>query len=170
MCADPSKFHFVLYLIYFLEHDKARTITTWWCHQMETFSALLALCVGISPATGEFPTQRPVTSVDVFFDLQLDQYLRLQWRPGYLRRHRAHYDATVMIVFYVVLWNVCSQCLITTWVWRNLRRLKIIECNLIQSYSIYPALLSMIATWLISYSNYYIYDGLHFVIHQRPFH
>ena len=23
---------------------------TWWCHQMETFSALLALCAGNSPA------------------------------------------------------------------------------------------------------------------------
>ena len=43
-----------------------------WCHQMETFSALLALCVGNSPATSEFPTQRPATrSFDVFFDLRL---------------------------------------------------------------------------------------------------
>ena len=36
---------------------------------METFYALLALCAGNSPVTGEFPTQRPVTrSFDVFFD------------------------------------------------------------------------------------------------------
>ena len=28
---------------------------------METFSALLAICVGNSPVTGEVPTQRPVT-------------------------------------------------------------------------------------------------------------
>ena len=27
----------------------------WWRHQMETFSALLALCAGNSPFTGEFP-------------------------------------------------------------------------------------------------------------------
>ena len=33
----------------------------WWRHQMETFSALLALCAGNSPATSEFPSQRPVT-------------------------------------------------------------------------------------------------------------
>ena len=39
---------------------------------METFYALLALCAGDSPVTGEFPTQRPVTqSFDVFFDLRL---------------------------------------------------------------------------------------------------
>ena len=40
-------------------------------HQMETFSALLAICAGNSPVTGEFPAQRPVTrSFDVFFDLR----------------------------------------------------------------------------------------------------
>ena len=40
---------------------------------METFSVLLALCVGNSPVTGEFSTQRPVTlSFDVFFDLHLN--------------------------------------------------------------------------------------------------
>ena len=32
-------------------------------HQMETFSALLAICAGNSPATGEFPAQRPVTRI-----------------------------------------------------------------------------------------------------------
>ena len=32
-----------------------------WRHQMETFFALLAICAGNSPVTGEFPTQRPVT-------------------------------------------------------------------------------------------------------------
>ena len=39
---------------------------------METFSALLAICAGNSPVTGEFPAQWPVTqSFDVFFDLRL---------------------------------------------------------------------------------------------------
>ena len=45
-------------------------------HQMETFSALLALCAGNSPTTGEFSSQRPVTrSFDVFFDLRLNKRL-----------------------------------------------------------------------------------------------
>ena len=53
--------------------------TPWWRHQMETFSALLALCAGNSLVTGEFPTQRPVTlSFDVFFDLRLNKRLRKQ--------------------------------------------------------------------------------------------
>ena len=52
---------------------------TWWRHQMETFSALLALCAGNSPVHGEFPTQRPVTlSFDVFFDMRLNKQLNKQ--------------------------------------------------------------------------------------------
>ena len=52
---------------------------TWWRHQMETFSALLALCAGNSPVTGEFPAQRPVTrSFDVLFDLRLNKRLNKQ--------------------------------------------------------------------------------------------
>ena len=51
----------------------------WWRHQMETFSALLAICAGNSPVPGEFPAQRPVTrSFDVFFDLRLNQWLSKQ--------------------------------------------------------------------------------------------
>ena len=51
----------------------------WWRHQMETFSALLAVCVGNSPAPGEFPAQRPVTwSFDAFFDLRLNKWLSKQ--------------------------------------------------------------------------------------------
>ena len=50
-------------------------------HQMETFSALLALLAGNLLVTGEFPSQRPVTqSFDVFFDLCLNKWLCKQWR------------------------------------------------------------------------------------------
>ena len=64
----------------------------WWRHQMETFSALLALCAGNSPVTGEFPSLRPVTrSFDFFFDLRLNNRY-----AGNLRRHRAHYDVAMM--------------------------------------------------------------------------
>ena len=52
---------------------------SWWRHQMEAFSALLALCAGNSPVPGEFPTQRPVTrSFDVFFDLRVNKRLSKQ--------------------------------------------------------------------------------------------
>ena len=61
--------HFYKYLI----------TSTWWRHQMETFSALLAICAGNSPVPGEFPAQSPVTrSFDVFFDLRLNKRLSKQ--------------------------------------------------------------------------------------------
>ena len=51
----------------------------WWRHQMETFSALLAICAGNSPVPGEFPPQRPVTrSFYVFFDVRLNKRLSKQ--------------------------------------------------------------------------------------------
>ena len=56
-------------------------IVPWWRYQMETFSALLALCAGNSPSPvpGEFLTQRPVTrSFDVFIDLRLNKRLSKQ--------------------------------------------------------------------------------------------
>ena len=55
-------------------------IEAWWRHQMETFSALLALCEGNSPVTGEFPAQRSVTrDFDVSFDVSLNNRLSKQW-------------------------------------------------------------------------------------------
>ena len=61
--------------------DDARFLyISWWRHQMETFSALLALCAGNSPVAGEFRSQRPVTrGFDVFFELRL--YKRLSKQP-----------------------------------------------------------------------------------------
>ena len=41
--------------------DRRVVINAWGRHQMETFSALLALCVGNSPVTSESHTQRLVT-------------------------------------------------------------------------------------------------------------
>ena len=55
-------------------------VNTWWRHQMETFSALLAICAGNSPVPGELPAQRPVTrSFDVSFDLRPHKRLSEQW-------------------------------------------------------------------------------------------
>ena len=49
-----------------------RKPNTWWRHQMETFSALLAICAWNSSASRSF---------DVFFDLCLNKQLRKQsWR------------------------------------------------------------------------------------------
>ena len=53
--------------------------SSWWRHQMETFSALLAICAGNSPVHGEFPAQRPLTQgFDIFFDVRPNKQLSKQ--------------------------------------------------------------------------------------------
>ena len=60
--------------------DTATWLWSWWRHQMETFSALLALCVGNSLVTSEFPSQWPVMQCfDVFFDLRLNSKQSRRW-------------------------------------------------------------------------------------------
>ena len=62
----------------------------------ENIFRVLALCVGNSPVTSEFHSQRQVTrSFDVFFDLCLNKGLS-NCEAGDLRRHYTHYDVTVM--------------------------------------------------------------------------
>ena len=76
----------------------------WWRHQMETFSALLALCAGNSPVTGEFPAQSPVTrSFDVFFDLRLNKRLSRSKQWWGLRFQTLSHP----------LWRQCND------IWRN---------------------------------------------------
>ena len=71
---------------------------TWWRHQMKTFSALLALCAGNAPVTGEFPEQRPVTRFLCFlwFAHWINGLINNR-EAGDLRRHRPHYDVILMI-------------------------------------------------------------------------
>ena len=69
----------------------------WWRHQTETFSALLALCAGNSPVTGEFPSQSQwrgalmLSLICAWINGWINNH-----EAGDLRRHRAHYDVTVM--------------------------------------------------------------------------
>ena len=54
---------------------------------MEICFALLALCAGNSPVTGEFLSQEPVMrSFDVFFDLRLTKWLSKQSRRRWFER------------------------------------------------------------------------------------
>ena len=83
-------------------------MSPWWRHQIETFSASLAICAGNSPVTGEFPTQRPVTrSSDVFFDLRLNKRLSKQSWGWWFETHRAHYDVTLMSPYLVDHFECC---------------------------------------------------------------
>ena len=68
--------------IYFMSHNHF----TLWHHRMETFSTFLALCVGHSLVTGEFPSQRPeMRSFVVFLDLHLNKCLSKQCRHQWFR-------------------------------------------------------------------------------------
>ena len=85
---------------------------SWWRHQMETFSALLAICAGNSPVSGDFPAQRPVTrSFDVFFDLCPNKRLSKQswgwWfetQSGSLWRH----SNVLYLQDVIYIWNIAS--------------------------------------------------------------
>ena len=98
----------------------------WWRHQMETFSALQALCAGNSPITGEFPPQRPVTrSFGVFFDLRLNKCLSKQswrlwfetpscslWRHCNVKEHISNLRLTTNIPYLSLTGKLRCICLI----------------------------------------------------------
>ena len=105
---------------------------TRWPHQMKVFSALLALCVGNSPVTGEFPSQRAVTrSFDIFFDLCLNKRLSKQssgwwfetplcslWRHCNESRLNCRdtctsIDSVCSVLFFVCLFFIKNDCWIS---------------------------------------------------------
>ena len=86
---------------------------SWWRHQMETFSMLLAICAGNSPVTGELPAQRPVTrSFDVFLDLRLNERLSKQSLGWWFETpSRTLWDVTVMMLgsLWRFNWNIPGE-------------------------------------------------------------
>ena len=62
---------------------------SWWRHQMDTFSVLLAICVGNLPVTKAGDTE-------LWCFLWSAPWINGE--AGDLRRNRAHYDVTVMIL------------------------------------------------------------------------
>ena len=87
---------------------RAQKTTSWWRHQMKTFSMLLAICAGNSPIPGEFPAKRPVTrSFDVFFDLRLNKRLSKQswgwWFETLSRPLWRHCNGNLASLCYITL-------------------------------------------------------------------
>ena len=83
--------------------------TTWWRHQKETFSALLALCAGNSLVAGEFPAQKPVTrSFNVFFDLRLNK--RLSKQPWERKAIRFPQWQNITLTWYSLVMIVALVC------------------------------------------------------------
>ena len=76
----------------------------WWRHQMETFSALLALCAGNSPVPVNSPHKGQWRGALMFTLIcaRINDWINNR-EAGVLRCYRAHYDVIVMEL------NVISQ-------------------------------------------------------------
>ena len=79
---------------------------------METFSALLAICAGDSPVTGEFPSQRPVTqSFYVFFDLRQNKLLSKQsWGWWFEKPSRSVWPHCNVILYICLSFKPAIAC------------------------------------------------------------
>ena len=96
-------------LLYARRISVTSVATKWWRYQMETFSALLAICAGSSPVPGEFPTQRMFSLICVWINGWVNNR-----EAGDLRRYRAHYDARVMKSQHNA--TTCEPCASSFWV------------------------------------------------------
>ena len=85
----------------------------WWRHPMKAFSASLALCAGNSPASDKGQWRRALMFPFIF---AWTNSWACNRETGDLRRHRSHYDATVMLSMVKVLrwvygeqWFICTN-------------------------------------------------------------
>ena len=86
---------------------------SWWRHQMETFSALLALCAGNSPVPVNSPHKSQWRGALVFSLIcaRINDWVNNR-QAGDLRRHCGHYDVNVM----------CRQEGPVTFTWRKFHK------------------------------------------------
>ena len=82
-----------------LELNILEVALSWWRHQMETFSALLAFCVGIhrssvnSPHKGQWRAALMFPLIYTWIKIWANNR-----KAGDLRHHRAHYNVTVLVL------------------------------------------------------------------------
>ena len=121
---------------------------------MEIFSALLTLCVGNSPVTGEFPSQRPVMrNFAVFLDQGLNKRLSKQswgwWFETQSRSLWRHcnglYRKEINSVYFLNTWINHSLCRL--FLWGNQWLIDLILLNFENQVAIYWLVDSSIDTW-----------------------
>ena len=85
----------------------------WWRHQMETFSALLALCAGNSPVPVNSPHKGQWRGALMFSFIYawINDWINNR-EAGDLRRQRGHYDGIVMRTWLPAM--VHLHCFFTT--------------------------------------------------------
>ena len=92
-------------------------VKSWWRHQINIFSALLALCVGNSPVIGEFPSQRPVRrSFGVLFDLCLNiRLIQQPWRRCFETPSRSLWRHCNVVMENSLKWSLGCDMIIYYW-------------------------------------------------------
>ena len=96
-CWSWSSLHIILWRAH-NTCENPRVQISWWRHQMETFSALLAFCAGDSSVLVNFPHKDQWRGA-LFFSLicaRINDWVNNR-EVGDLRRHHCHYDVNVMI-------------------------------------------------------------------------
>ena len=111
---------------------KIARVNAWWRHQMETFSALLAICAGNSPVPvnssykGQWRGALMFSLICIWIKVWVNNS-----EAGDLRCHRGHYDVNVMVYgfsvikilrrvqMYVDIVGFTSNCQILPFPWWN---------------------------------------------------
>ena len=140
-------FYYIL-MVYFLQNTQNRHPTacpgrmssrvTWWRHQMETFSVLLALCTGNSPVTVNSPHKGQWRRALMFSLIctWINDWVN-KGEAGDLRCHRPHYDVTVMLNT-----EICSTSVIP-----------VIYAVFLFCHSIKMRLYCLLFLWCVQYIN-----------------
>ena len=86
----------------------------WWRHQLETFSALLAISAGNSPVPVKSPHKGQWRGALMFSLIcaRINGWVNNR-EAGDLRLHRAHYDVTVMYMYRNVFVPFVSHCVLS---------------------------------------------------------
>ena len=87
-----------LYTVQLCKVAQRSDLNSWWRHQMETFSALLAICAGNSPGPVNSPHKGQWCGALMFSLVctRINGWVN-NGEASDLRRHRAHYEVTVML-------------------------------------------------------------------------
>ena len=80
-------------------HSGKCHLKSWWCHQIETFSTLLAICAGNSPVPVNSPHKGQWRWALMFslICVWINSWVNTR-EAGDLRRYYTHYDVIIMIV------------------------------------------------------------------------